>query len=129
MKLLYVLALFQLIAGPLVIFQVTLLCRLTLSEAGERSWGAAFSEALNGDEFHALVRNAKTSTKANPSSPAPSPPDVKGKALDLKATVRVWTVFGMTPPPCAGLVPHGDRSRPWTPVWPQAPPGPPPRVG
>lgn len=128
MKWLYLLALFQLVAGPLVIFQVTVLCKLTVKEARQQGAGAAFVEALRGEEFQAVLRNSVHLTKKDARSPLPTS-DPKGKIPDLKFNVPLWRMVAAIAPPCIGRTAYKDWTRRWTPVWPQAPPGPPPRIG
>jgi len=128
MRFIYLLALFQLVAGPLVIFQVTALCKLTVKEARQHGAGAAFVEALRGEELQAAVRNSVQLVQKNSKSPLPTS-DSKGKLPDLKTGVPLWRTFATIAPPCIGRSAYSDWSRRWTPIWPQAPPGPPPRIG
>lgn len=128
MKLLYLLALFQLVAGPLVIFQVTVLCKLTVKEVRQQGAGAAFVKALHGEDFQATIRNSMDLAKKDARSPLPTS-DPKGKIPDLKFNAPLWRVFAAIAPPCIGRTACKDWARRWTPVWPQAPPGPPPRIG
>ena len=61
LRLLYVLALAQLVGGPLVLLQVTLLCKLTLHEAPLIGMADAAVRAWHSDEFQAaLITNGST---------------------------------------------------------------------
>lgn len=127
MKWLYVLALFQLVAGPLVIFQVTLLCQFTIRDAPEQGWQPAFQKAWEQTEQHALAAcDPVKATKGKENAPAPKPKIFTEKS---KIPATHWSSGIFRCPPSIGLAEISEWSRRWTPVWPQAPPGPPPRVG
>jgi len=125
-RFLYLLALAQLVGGPLVLLQVTLFSKLVISEAPRVGIVEAVSVAWDSPEFQeSLVattlpwKNAtetgKKEGKAKPDSPA--------------LPVFPWMA---EPPECdddpavCGVPGH---FRIWTPQWPHAPPGPPPRIG
>lgn len=129
MKLLYALALFQLVAGPLVIFQVSLLCKLTVREVPRQGIGPAFQKAWHSEDFQAGLSEGKTmARKDDKKSPSPTS-DPKATAGKAKMPATDWRLARFLAPPPLGFVRCSDWSRRWTPIWPQAPPGPPPRVG
>jgi len=128
MKWLYVLGLFQLMAGPLIILQVSLLCKLTVREVPEEGIGPAFTKAWRSGEFQAALATGKPMVSKGEKSPSPSREPVAG-AEKVKMPATDWRAGNLLPPPSIGLAACSDWCRRWTPVWPQAPPGPPPRIG
>jgi len=132
MKFLYALALFQLVAGPLVIFQVSLLCKLTVREMPRSGVGPAFQRALESEDFQAAVLQQGNDAVRKDDKKSPSP-DGSGPKKMLSGKEKMpatdWRLARFLAPPSTGMVRCSDWSRRWTPVWPQAPPGPPPRVG
>lgn len=127
MKILYLLALAQLVGGPLVLLQVTLFCKLTFAHNSGQGWLEAARVALNSDEFRTgpQLQPLRESTDGK-SKPAPQDPSKMEKS---KAPMIAWAASPMRHSlielPCMTGV-HDDS---WTPTWPHAPPGPPPRVG
>lgn len=124
---LYLLALIQLVGGPLVLLQVTLFCKLTLREAPALGIADSVVKAWKSDAFQQALITGHPRTKDN-QSPLPShdPPTKLEKA---KSPPMLWK-------PDAPLITAAcvrwtmiTRERIWTPAWPQAPPGPPPRLG
>lgn len=126
MRTLYLLALLQLLGGPVVLLHVTVFCKLTVSEAPRIGITEAAFDALASEEFrecaHAGLPKRDTPAKENregdpkpklekPNQP-PAPWMVEHRifAHDVKSTAIAETV------------------RTWTPAWPNAPPGPPPRL-
>ena len=125
MRPLYLLALAQLVGGPLVLLHVTVFCKLTLREAPRVGFADAAVEALVSDEFRECAiaglpkrdTPAKDSREGDPKPklekphhpPAPWMAERKIFADDVKGTAIA------------------DTARTWTPAWPNAPPGPPPR--
>jgi len=125
LKLLYLLALFQLVAGPLVLFQVSVLCKLTIQEIPHEDTGTALRKAWASDEFQAVLTEAKLGKRDQP-SPLPTS-DPNGKPV--KMPVIAWAI-----PPVLILqnpqpVPRPDWGRTWASALAQAPPAPPPRIG
>lgn len=125
-KLLYLLALFQLAAGPLVIVQISVLCKLTSREAHREGWVESFENAWMSEELHAVShppgRQAKNAVPDRKPAPEPKPDSspTKGPVIPWRETsILISTLAHFSP------LTHWDRS--WFPVWPQAPPGPPPR--
>lgn len=128
MKWLYLLALFQFVAGPLVILQVSLLCKLTVREIPHESIGPALVKAWHSTEFQAALDMGKTVITKDEKSPLRSKDPLAGTGK-LKMPATPWNVDHFLPPAAIGIVAWSDWCRRWTPVWPQAPPGPPPRMG
>lgn len=128
MKWLYVLGLFQLIAGPLIILQVSLLCKLTVREIPQEGIGPAFSKAWHSGEFQAALATGKPVAAKGKESPSPTR-DPLADSGKVKMPATDWRAGRPLPPPSIGLAACSDWCRRWTPVWPQAPPGPPPRIG
>jgi hypothetical protein len=126
-SMLYLLALLQLVGGPLILLQVTLFCKLTVRDAPQIGIAAAVSHVWNSDEFQeAFDRNVAVYNQEQ--SPHPLK-DQKTKADKSKFPF----VIGKTQPPLITVSCIRWKAiaceRIWTPTWPQAPPGPPPRVG
>lgn len=134
MKILYLLALFQLVAGPIVIFQVSLLGRMTAGDVSVPEYARASGEAIQSSEFRTFPEK-QISTAGEPSFPgkkapaSPQSPDTKGKASDGKTPALPWKCIAAPPTPRPELAAIAERIRVRLPVWPQAPPSPPPRVG
>jgi hypothetical protein len=128
MKWLYVLGMFQLIAGPLMILQVTLLCKLTFREMPEEGIGPAVSKAWHSGKFQAALVTGNLVTSKSKESPSPTKEPVADSGKQ-KMPVTDWRATRPLPPPSIGLAAFSDWCRRWTPVWPQAPPEPPPRIG
>lgn len=125
---LYLLALFQLVAGPLVLFQVSVLSRMVVRETPVHGITTALNLAWNSPEFQSALCDAEPSelVKSKQTIPTRDPKSVSVKlempCIDWWDAQQVW-VNASTP------VPRTDGTRTWTPQWPQPPPGPPPRVG
>jgi hypothetical protein len=125
LRYLYLLALAQLVGGPLVLLHVTVFCKLTVREAPRVGFAQAVAVALDSDEFRACASaglpKRETPAKESPESdpkpklekpsqpPAPWMAERRIFAHDVKGTAIAET------------------ARTWTPAWPNAPPGPPPR--
>jgi len=125
LRYLYLLALAQLVGGPLVLLHVTVFCKLTLREAPRMGFVEAAAGAFASDEFRecasAGLPKRETPAKESPESdpkpklekpsqpPAPWMAERRIFAHDVKGTAIAET------------------ARTWTPAWPNAPPGPPPR--
>jgi len=123
---LYLLALFQLVAGPLVVVTVLTFCEITVREVPTQGLTEALSSAWHSPEVQALIQNA-TGVPVDDSN-APLPVD-SGRQEGKKLTWCVWqkpAIRGWTSPIESKAA--FTWLRVWTPAWPQAPPGPPPRV-
>jgi hypothetical protein len=125
---LYLLALAQLVGGPLVLLQVAMFCKVTLHEAPEVGIAKATVHAWHSHDFQAVLVTAEVVNKGDIKAPAPTDKSkVKMEKSKLEAAPHQFGSFAFAP-----LSSHCkvvDRARIWTPAWPQAPPGPPPRVG
>ncbi len=125
---LYLLALFQLVAGPLVLFQVSVLSKMVVREAPAHGISKAMSLAWNSPEFQSALSEGelpelvKSKQTAPTSDPKATLEKAKMPCIDWQAAPIVW-VNASTP------LQRMDGARTWTPAWPQPPPGPPPRVG
>jgi hypothetical protein len=125
---LYLLALFQLLVGPLVLVQVTMFCTLTVRELPQHGVAAAVARAWHNDQFQSLL-NASHEERIETSKS--SLPDASGKAKlkVAKISMVAWQALPALPAAPAKLGSLPAHAEAWTPAWPQAPPGPPPRVG
>ncbi len=128
LRFLYLLALFQLVAGPLVLFQVTLLCKLTVREAPRNGVATAVMKAWHNPEFQAALAHDDGLQQAATKSPLPTD-DPKSKIVKVKMPATAWQAAPLVLVNLSSRVAIVDSSRVWTPAWPQAPPGPPPRLG
>ena len=125
---LYLLALAQLVGGPLVLLQVTVFCKMALYEAPRAGMAKAAAHVWNSDDFQAVLATADVAKTGEKKSSIPTP-DSKLKLEKAKSPMISWE---QSPLVLALLSDHckiADRARTWTPAWPQAPPGPPPRIG
>lgn len=127
-RLLCLLALGQLVVGPLVLVlvQATTLCRLTVREAPVHGM-AAVSRAWQSEEFQsALVRSADVvAGRSKPSLPGR---ESKAKPGKVKITATPWQSLPVPPVEESRAEQWAHTPDAWTPAWPHAPPGPPPRV-
>jgi hypothetical protein len=128
LRLIYVLALAQLVGGPLVLLQITLLCKLTLQEAPRVGMVSAAVQAWRSDHFQSVltagVSHAPGDTKSKPPARDPQPNPEKAKSPMILWSAGIKALITPTEDCEAGL-----RAKFWTPAWPHAPPGPPPRLG
>lgn len=122
LRMLYLLALVQLVGGPLVLLHVAWFCKTTMDLAPERGFKLAALAAWqdSGERLDAVSNPLPLKKEKAPvetgTGKAKMPP-VFWQALEFRSVnreVRVATVW---------------LDRMWTPAWPQAPPGPPPRLG
>lgn len=128
MRWLYLLALAQLVGGPLVLLQVTVFCKLTLHEAPRLGVAKAAVNAWHSDDFQAVLAAADVARKSDSKAPAPTDKS-KVKLEKSKLPVVPWMVAPVSLAASSSHCPIVDHARIWTPAWPQAPPGPPPRIG
>lgn len=125
---LYVLALAQLVGGPLVLLQLTFFCKLTLHELPQVGIARAAMQVWDSDDFQCALTGHVSGTSGETKSNSPAR-DAQVEGEKSKLPVIPWScerLARITPPPCAEL---GLRVKFWTPAWSQAPPGPPPKVG
>jgi hypothetical protein len=120
---LYLLAMFQLVAGPLVLTQVVVFCKLTLKSLPEQTLTEAVVDAWESAEFGEAVAAAQAS--GDKGLPAPgkktSQPDIKQVGVLWSAALRVF-------PPSPALHAYAAWRSDWTPREPDDPPGHPPCV-
>lgn len=126
-RILYLLALLQLVGGPLILLQVTFFCKLTLREAPEIGIAAAASQAWNSDEFQAVLIGDIPKRNQN-QFPHPSQ-DPGSKVEKVKSPFIHWQTEAPFVDTACVRWKMISVERVWTPAWPQAPPGPPPRLG
>ncbi|MES2474785.1 MAG: hypothetical protein V4640_03320 [Verrucomicrobiota bacterium] len=127
-RLLYLLALIQLLGGPLVLFQVSVFCKLTLREAPQVGVAKAALLALHAEDFQQVVANPALAVRdaSKGAAPGKAPvPDVE-KAKDPGIP---WLKPALNPDPVATWCAIGGWERVWKPAQAQPPPGPPPRLG
>lgn len=120
---LYLLALFQLVTGPLVLLTVLTFCKVTVQHLPADGLAVSLSKALQSDELQALFSET---TDAPQNKSDKSKPKVK---LDTaKLMLIAWSV-----PPAFEVsnevILWPMKAETWVSAWAQAPPGPPPRVG
>lgn len=128
LRFLYVLALAQLVGGPLVLLQVTVFCKLTLNDAPRMGLENAAVRAWQSEDFQTiLTANAAAGIDDTKSMPPGNGP--KGQPDKSKTPVTVWEPAPLVLINLSDRYQTAERARTWTPAWPQAPPGPPPRVG
>ena len=127
-RLLCLLALGHLLAGPLVLVFVhaVTLGKLTIREAPAHGM-AAVSRAWQSEEFQSVVVRAAevVAGHSRPSLPGEGSKVEPGKT---KITATIWQMAPMLLRPESREGTCALKSRTWTPSWPNAPPGPPPRV-
>lgn len=127
----YWLALFQLVAGPLVLVQVMVFCKMTARELPQQSVTEAMHRAWDSREFQTALAASSNDVllgvKSKSSSPTKPEPKVKkdGAKLSMIALLDVPVVLTAAPKAMQRMC----YAKSWTPAWSQAPPGPPPRVG
>lgn len=121
---LLLLALFQLVAGPLVLLQVMVFCQVAAEKAPEQGIVKAATEAWQSAEFQRTLDVASAVHTSRSEVPTPE------KTFQPEQT----KLFGTLWEPMTGLVRVSADTvagtlmkRSWTPVGLQAPPGPPPR--
>ena len=128
LRFLYLLALFQLVGGPLVLLQLTVFCKVALHEAPHAGMAKAAVFAWQSGDFQAALA-APDVVKTGEKKSGPVPGGPKLKLEKAKMPIIPWEASVPAPPEIAMLCKIADRARVWTPAWPQAPPGPPPRMG
>lgn len=125
-RFLYLLALAQLVGGPLVLLQVSVFCKVVIREVPHASAGEAIVRALHSEDFQ-MALTAATEQKS-PSQPS-SDKDPKVKLEKAKLSLLPWEMNARKLVSKNQGLAKIEVERTWTPTWPQAPPGPPPRVG
>lgn len=124
---LYLLALFQLAAGPFVILVTVQFCHLALPEIPRYGTVAAIEKAWTSEKFQTTLCEASVLTSGKKSPlPDQNPHDPSAKVKMPPIPWKETRFLSLNHPQ---LLPQVEIERVWTPAWPQAPPGPPPRVG
>ena len=126
LKFLYLLALFQLLAGPLILLQVAAVCEFTVKEASHHGVTVAVEKAWSLEHFGVMAEMPEHHADKS-RSPLPTS-DPKGKLLKEKSPVLPWLAAAIRIEEMPRHVSCPEWARMWTPAWPQAPPGPPPRA-
>ncbi|MCE2961141.1 MAG: hypothetical protein ACK56K_05495 [Akkermansiaceae bacterium] len=125
MRPLYLLALAQLLGGPLVLLHVTVFCKLTVREIPRVGFTEAAVAAFSSDEFrecaNAVMPNRDTPGKDSREGDPKPKLEKPNQPPAPWAADRVDFVHDVL---CTSVA---DKKRTWTPAWPNAPPGPPPR--
>lgn len=124
LRFLYLLALLQLVGGPLVLLHVTVFCQLTVSEAPRIGVARAVVAAISSPEFRAVADlPGEKEARKDGHDGSPKPDGGKTKQPVLPGENFSLALFPAN-------VPHElfSRERHWTPQWAHAPPAPPPRV-
>ncbi len=126
LRTLYLLALAQLLGGPLVLLHVTVFCKLTWREAPRVGFAEAVVGALVSDELHecAVSGLSKRDTPAKDGREG----DNKPKLEKPNQPPAPWVVDSRIFADGEGQAAIVNRERTWTPAWPNAPPGPPPKL-
>lgn len=127
-RFLYLLALAQLVGGPLVLLQVTVFCKLALHEAPRLGMAKATVLAWQSEDFQTALAAVDGVRSREPKS-APPTGDPKLKLEKAKPPMIPWQTAPLVLGAPSELCEIADHGRTWTPTWPQPPPGPPPRVG
>jgi hypothetical protein len=128
-RLLYILALLQLVGGPLVIVQTFLVGKVATQAVVEHGWSDGAALVLASPEFDALCQAIEIVVKPG----EPQPMDRKapeGKAAFGKSPWLPWENslqrgFFVSSEECQVKLPPWQNR--WLGTWCHAPPGPPPR--
>ncbi len=120
---LYLLALFQLVAGPLVLGVIFTFAKVTVREAPQQGIAKAVQSAWQNPEvqtaFQALTQESQETSKQS----LPKATKDKVKIMGVAWASASFVLVDLAPSKAE------VRARAWTPAWPQAPPGTPPRLG
>ncbi len=123
---LILLALFQLLAGPLVLLQVMVFCKVTAEKMPEQGMVTAAKEAWQSVEFQRTLDVAATAQRHHGS--VPTSPDKPIHTENFKILGLLWDPMPSLVRRHADPMPGTELRRGWTPVLQGAPPGPPPRA-
>jgi hypothetical protein len=125
LRYLYLLALAQLVGGPLVLLHVTVFCKLTVREAPRVGFVEAAAGAFASDEFRACASAGlpKRETPAKESPESDPKPKLEKPSQPPAPWMAERRIFAHDVKGAA----IAETARTWTPAWPNAPPGPPPR--
>ncbi len=123
LRFLYLLALIQLVGGPLVLLHVTVFCKLTLNETPRMGVAAAAVKAWNAEGFQdALAKDftPERNGRKDGEKPKADPEKAQQPPIPWSNPARHFACD-------EGSRSIAERAVTWTPQWPNAPPGPPPR--
>lgn len=127
MRWLYLLALVQLVGGPLVLMQVTVFCKLAFREAPRVGMAHAASAAWRSQEMQTALTAADIA-KTDGDKTDSDKGGKKQKLEKAKQPVIPWKTSSPLEAAESSLCKIAGRTRTWTPDWPHPPPGPPPRM-
>ncbi len=121
LRLLYLLALVQLVGGPLVLLHVSVFCKMTLEETPRMGMAEAAAAAWHSEGFQtALIADAFPENPLRKESERAKPKIAKQAPAPTSFPTAPLAAF-------AGSQSVAETLVTWTPRWPNAPPGPPPR--
>ena len=122
---LYLLALFQLVAGPLVLVAVLTFCKVLVHEAPSQGVVKAVTSAWHSDAVQSLI----DTTCDQPTTDSPAKGPVKKMNTDTGKFIAIaWDLAAPHLNHLLKATPPHDWVATWTPASPEAPPGTPPRV-
>lgn len=119
---LYLLALFQLVAGPLVLGLVFAFAKITVREAPLHGLAKAVQKAWQSPEVQTALQAVTQETQDSSRSSLPKAAKDKVKIIGVAWTLETFAVAE----PAQSKV--SATLQAWTPASPQAPPGTPPRA-
>ncbi|WP_411826146.1 hypothetical protein [Luteolibacter sp. AS25] len=127
LRFLYLLALLQLIGGPLVLLNITVFSKITLQETPRLGLTRAAATAWKSPEFQTVL----TASVSNQQNKVHKDGSDDGKRV--KPTLQKQPDIPWQRPQnflCAEYLRTGimENLQSWTPAWPNAPPGPPPKM-
>jgi hypothetical protein len=125
---LYLLALFQLVGGPLVILAVVFFCRMTAQHATDHGVTTGIVKVWQSPEWEAvaqaLVGMAQERQRSHAPDTVPPVQDPFGKLV-----VEVGNLLQVPCPQSTVALPPTGNNGLRDAGWPQAPPSPPPKIG
>ena len=121
---LYLLALSQLVGGPLVLMQVMVFCRVTAREAPSQGLVKAVSVAWHSEEFQAQIIASNDQRTHQADSTFPPKKTVGNSKIQgiVSTALRAPSIVQ------SATMKWASWKTLWTSAWPQAPPCPPPRA-
>lgn len=124
MRALYLLALLQLLGGPVVLLHVTVFCKLTARETASVGFAEAAVKAFASDDFRLCATSTPNREKPAKDSRESEP---KPKLENPNQPPAPWIAERKIFTHAVKSTAFNDAARTWTPAWPNAPPGPPPK--
>lgn len=129
---LYLLALFQLVGGPLVILPLVMVCKVTLTQTAQHGVVEGLRQAPLTKEWQrasvVLLHGEAALPDSHEKNGVPGTPE-KFKEGKVKLDLAVWMTAAIPQPESAAIGRPCWRWLPSASTWAHAPPGPPPRVG